>query len=175
MVRLFTFQFDRYIPSRSALDLENAHFNFNRESEKLAENMENGLNSPSKELYKQQLAQRIFASGSEDSKILAFKAKAPQPSADAQAHMQQLYSANGAKAVSRKQSRHVPQAPERILDAPELLDDYYLNLLDWSSTNQVAICLGSSVYVWNAASGDVSELMSTSADSDDPITRWVLQ
>ena len=26
----------------------------------------------------------------------------------------------------------VAQSAERTLDAPELLDDYYLNLLDWS-------------------------------------------
>ncbi len=29
------------------------------------------------------------------------------------------------------------QAPERILDAPDITDDYYLNLLDWSSLNTV--------------------------------------
>ena len=32
-------------------------------------------------------------------------------------------------------SRYIPQSPERILDAPELLDDYYLNLLDWNAEN----------------------------------------
>jgi cell division cycle protein 20 (cofactor of APC complex) len=32
--------------------------------------------------------------------------------------------------------------PERILDAPNLIDDYYLNLLDWSNTNILAISLG---------------------------------
>ena len=34
---------------------------------------------------------------------------------------------------------HWLQAPERILDAPDLTDDYYLNLLDWSSTNTVIL------------------------------------
>ena len=29
------------------------------------------------------------------------------------------------------------QAPEKVLDAPDLTDDYYLNLLDWSSQNVV--------------------------------------
>lgn len=33
--------------------------------------------------------------------------------------------------------RLLPQAPERVLDAPDLTDDYYLNLLDWSSQNVV--------------------------------------
>ena len=40
------------------------------------------------------------------------------------------------------------QAPERILDAPELLDDYYLNLLDWGKNNVLAVALGDSIYLW---------------------------
>jgi hypothetical protein len=36
----------------------------------------------------------------------------------------------------------IPLIPERILDAPNLIDDYYLNLLDWSSTNILAVSLG---------------------------------
>lgn len=47
-----------------------------------------------------------------------------------------------------------------MLDAPGLVDDYYLNLLDWSSTNLVAIGLGESVYVWNAETGVVDVLCS---------------
>lgn len=34
-----------------------------------------------------------------------------------------------------------PQA-EKILDAPEIKDDYYLNLLDWSSKGVLSIGLG---------------------------------
>ena len=48
-----------------------------------------------------------------------------------------LYTQNTAAAVPKKMFRTIPQAPERILDAPDLLDDYYLNLVDWSSTNVV--------------------------------------
>lgn len=55
-------------------------------------------------------------------------------------------------------------AAERVLDAPGLADDYYLNLLDWSSTNLVAIGLGDSVYVWNAETGEVSLLCSFGSD-----------
>jgi hypothetical protein len=49
-----------------------------------------------------------------------------------------LYTQNAAQQPARKAFRSLPQAPERILDAPELLDDYYLNLLDWSSQNVVS-------------------------------------
>ncbi len=48
-----------------------------------------------------------------------------------------LYSQNAGPRPSKKAFRAVPQAPERILDAPDLLDDYYLNLLDWGSNNVV--------------------------------------
>ena len=45
------------------------------------------------------------------------------------------------------------QVPERILDAPDIVNDYYLNLLDWSSHNLLAVGLGCNVYLWNAENG----------------------
>ena len=35
-----------------------------------------------------------------------------------------------------------------MLKAPNLLDDFYLNLLDWSSRNNIAVGLGNSVGLW---------------------------
>ena len=49
-----------------------------------------------------------------------------------------------------KPTRKIAHLPYKILDAPALVDDYYLNLLDWSSSNLVCIGLDSSVYVWSA-------------------------
>jgi WD40 repeat protein len=46
--------------------------------------------------------------------------------------------------------------PEKILDAPELRDDYYLNLMDWSSSGQLAIGLDKTVYLYTPA--EISEL-----------------
>ena len=45
-----------------------------------------------------------------------------------------------------------------MLDAPALQDDYYLNLIDWSSQNFLAVGLSSSVYMWNASNSKVSKL-----------------
>lgn len=56
-----------------------------------------------------------------------------------------LYSQNAAQRPAKKNFRNIPQAPERILDAPELLDDYYLNLLDWGPMNNV-VC---DVFAWH--------------------------
>lgn len=41
-----------------------------------------------------------------------------------------------------------PQA-EKVLDAPDIKDDYYLNLLDWSSKGVLAIGLSERVYLYS--------------------------
>ena len=47
---------------------------------------------------------------------------------------------------SRTCSVSHPSLPNRILDAPELLDDYYLNLLSWNDSNIIAVALSQTVY-----------------------------
>ncbi|XP_042187769.1 cell division cycle protein 20 homolog, partial [Callorhinchus milii] len=49
---------------------------------------------------------------------------------------------------NKADKRHVPSVPMKILDAPGLKDDYYLNLIDWNTTNLIAIALSNVVYVW---------------------------
>lgn len=61
------------------------------------------------------------------------------------------------------------QSAERTLDAPDLVDDYYLNLLDWGSSNVLSIALGNTVYLWDASSGSTSELVTVDDDSG-PVT-----
>ena len=39
------------------------------------------------------------------------------------------------------------------------MDGFYLNLLDWSSSNVLAIALGNIVYLWDASDGSTSELV----------------
>ena len=68
--------------------------------------------------------------------------------------------------------RRIQSAPERVLDAPGLVDDYYLNLLDWSSGNQVAIGLERNVYVWSADSGTVSCLLEVPTDTYISSVKW---
>uniref|UniRef100_A0A183F100 WD_REPEATS_REGION domain-containing protein n=1 Tax=Gongylonema pulchrum TaxID=637853 RepID=A0A183F100_9BILA len=49
------------------------------------------------------------------------------------------------------------------LDAPELQDDFYLNLVDWSSQNMLSVGLNTCVYLWSACNSQV--WMSCSDDS----------
>nr|KYP44750.1 Protein FIZZY-RELATED 3 [Cajanus cajan] len=46
----------------------------------------------------------------------------------------------------------------QVLDAPSLQDDFYLNLVDWSSQNVLAVGLGTCVYLWSASNSKVTKL-----------------
>lgn len=54
--------------------------------------------------------------------------------------------------------RKIAKTPFKVLDAPALQDDFYLNLVDWSSQNQLAVGLGSCIYLWSATSSQVTKL-----------------
>ncbi|GAA5867329.1 hypothetical protein JCM3774_003548 [Rhodotorula dairenensis] len=76
----------------------------------------------------------------------------------------------------RKPIRQVSKVPFKVLDAPELADDYYLNLVDWSSTNVLGVGLGSSVYTWSAQTSEVKKLCDLAElDPPDSVTSlsWV--
>eukprot|EP00118_Oscarella_pearsei_P027029 m.310677 g.310677 ORF g.310677 m.310677 type:complete len:464 (+) comp53753_c0_seq1:114-1505(+) len=67
----------------------------------------------------------------------------------------------------RKRERKIAMAPYKILDAPELQDDFYLNLLDWSSQNVLSVGLGSCVYLWNAGTSEVTQLCDLASEDDE--------
>lgn len=56
----------------------------------------------------------------------------------------------------RKATRKISRIPFKVLDAPELQDDFYLNLVDWSAQNVLAVGLGSCVYLWSACTSQVT-------------------
>jgi len=64
--------------------------------------------------------------------------------------------------------RKIPKVPFKVLDAPALQDDFYLNLVDWSSTNVLSVGLSNCVYLWSACTSRVMKLCELS--SDDMVT-----
>jgi hypothetical protein len=74
----------------------------------------------------------------------------------------------------------IPSRPFRVLDAPEIKDDFYLNLIDWSQRNTLAVgkersiahsrgtrlacfclsgALAHSVYLWQAETSSIKLLL----------------
>lgn len=105
-----------------------------------------------------------------NTRILEFQPAAPQSNKPIDLRSQ--YNRPLKATANAQLRRKVPTAPGRVLDAPGLIDDYYLNLLDWSSSNQVAIALERSVYIWNANTGSVASLMESSSDSYVSGIKW---
>lgn len=66
----------------------------------------------------------------------------------------------------RKPQRKVPKNPYKVLDAPELQDDFYLNLVDWSSQNMLSVGLNTCVYLWSACNSQVVKLCDLVNDQD---------
>ncbi|KAL4901324.1 hypothetical protein BDW74DRAFT_85350 [Aspergillus multicolor] len=72
----------------------------------------------------------------------------------------------------RKQPRYVNKVPYKVLDAPDLQDDFYLNLVDWGSSNILGVGLGNSVYMWNSQSGRVTKLCELKDDTVTSVS-WI--
>ena len=100
------------------------------------------------------------------SKILAFKNKAPV--ASHKVLFKQSVSRNEGYQLKKQTNRVIPSTAESCLDAPNLKPDFYLNLVDWSSENVLAIALGHQVFLWNAESAAISEL----AHKDESCPDW---
>lgn len=62
--------------------------------------------------------------------------------------------------------RQISSQPDKILDAPDYRDDFYLNLIDWSTTNNLAVALDRDLYIWNATTKSISQLFSMDERSD---------
>lgn len=152
--------------------------------------------SPSKEAYRKLLAENLLKNRT---RILTFKNKPPPPSqpffqeVDVSSHhlkpakqrryIPQVCSCSSSRPTPPRcwlilllrrllvqvNSFRCLQSAERTLDAPDIVDDYYLNLMDWGSSNVLSIALGNTVYLWDASDGSTSELMTVDDDAG-PVT-----
>ncbi|KAL2540342.1 Cell division cycle 20.1 [Abeliophyllum distichum] len=113
---------DRFIPNRSAMDFDYARYMLT-EARNGKENPA-ANSSPSREAYRKQLAEALNMNRT---RILAFKNKPPTPTES----ILNEFASSANQAKPSKPRRHIPQTSERTLDAPDIVDDYYLNLLDW--------------------------------------------
>ncbi|KAI8998131.1 WD40-repeat-containing domain protein [Gaertneriomyces semiglobifer] len=141
--------YDRFIPNQEVIDRASAQFNLrdNTDRDKLK------TLDPDTLAYQETVAKACGVSLGK--RILAFNVDAPEAS-------RHDFKATWNRPLRNPNSlvakRRIKIEPEKILDAPGLSDDYYLNLLDWSSTNMLAIALENTVYLWNGNTGEASQL-----------------
>ncbi|XP_047572763.1 cell division cycle protein 20 homolog [Lutra lutra] len=151
---------DRYIPHRSASQMEVASFLLSKE------NQPEDSQTPTKKEHQKAWALNLNGFDVEEAKILRLSGKPQNAPEGYQNRLKVLYSQKATPGSSRKTCRYIPSLPDRILDAPEIRNDYYLNLVDWSSGNVLAVALDNSVYLWSASSGDILQLLQMEQPGD---------
>ncbi|PRP82396.1 hypothetical protein PROFUN_10172 [Planoprotostelium fungivorum] len=163
---------DRFIPNRNDIDIDVTNF-------LLKENTVPNANDTSSTLesYKTTIAETLFMNSpqktsrvynfSDESLIVANENSPLRGGGFLRSGSSSDLLATASSPV--RPNRHISANPEKVLDAPDMVDDYYLNLLDWSHENVVAIGLGNAVYLWNATTGASSELFHTEEEAN-PVT-----
>lgn len=175
---------DRFIPNRTTTDFDLGHYMVKQQNQEAKkendgegngeENQQNGNGSGSPKHAERIkiLSEAVKGCDISNKRILSYQTKAP---AAPEGHMNPLKVVYSVKTPmsTKSGSRFIPNAPERILDAPDIINDYYLNLMDWSGDNVVAVALGSSVYLWNAASGNIEVLYENEGGDHACALSWI--
>lgn len=172
---------DRYIPNRMGSNMEVSYHLLRQPNQKENQKNSNDTNiingnrndaNNSNNLVdsiKRKLIIDTCNGIKEKSKVLQIHNK-PADS-DIVENMKSLYTAT--KKEARAYDRVIPSVPERILDAPDFRDDYYLNLMDWSSNNHLAVALEREVFLWNASGGGITQVMSMDDNDEQPSSDYI--
>ncbi|XP_059057333.1 cell division cycle protein 20 homolog [Achroia grisella] len=155
---------DRFIPSRSNSNYDLCHYMMSRDDDK------------GEEVVAQTAAGEAIGralTDTEPGRLLQYTCKAPAAPEGYQNRLRVVYSQAKVPSSVKNTTRYIPQAPDRILDAPDILDDYYLNLVDWSASNILAVALNNTVYLWNAMTGQIEQLLTLESSENVCSVSWV--
>ena len=97
-------------------------------------------------------------SDSSKTKIFRFKTESKKKKSNLTSRNLNDIANNFAEHSQEGTQRKINKNPFKILDAPNLMDDFYLNLVDWSSQNDLSVGLMDSVYIWSANKSRVTKL-----------------
>ncbi|KRX06577.1 WD40-repeat-containing domain [Pseudocohnilembus persalinus] len=170
-------QSDRFIPNKVSTQLYDLFMNEDIVSDKKADK-ETTKDEQNQIQYQNLLQQNILgniptennqqqklasATPMKQKKLLRFQSEKKSMQENMYPHSNglspfQLQNQSNFHIQQEKQVRKIGKNPNKILDAPGLQDDYYLNLIDWSSQNYIGVGLENCVYVWSACNSKVSRL-----------------
>ncbi|XP_027200004.2 cell division cycle 20 protein fzy [Dermatophagoides pteronyssinus] len=154
---------DRFIPDRTAMNFEIGHYLIANNEQNNSNN--NGENSTIiKELNGTDLA---------NYRILHYNKTVPKPQEGYINDTKVAYYSCQTSSSKTKSTRYISKQPERILDAPDVLNDYYLQLIDWNYSNILAVALNNEVYLWNAMDGNIVHLFTLDEPDYISSVAWV--
>lgn len=151
---------DRYIPNRNGMDLEKSHYLMTQANKNGQEN------DPT-------LREKLSAN-LDQYRIMCYTDKAPVAPEGQANNLNVVYSSSKTGASSaKKTTRVIPSNPDKILDAPDLINDWYLNLVSWNSANILSVALNNCVYLWDATSGDIKCLLQAPENEYVSAISWI--
>ncbi|CAG0878956.1 unnamed protein product [Cyprideis torosa] len=157
---------DRFIPVLTRTSREISYQRMVSSSEDTAATGNGSDNSrspsPARMEYQRIMSENLNGGDLAGTRVLAYNNRPPSAPLEHANGNKVLFSSSKdpTAAASHRRTRNVPQHPDRILDAPGLMDDYYLNVLDWSSENQLAVALSQELFIWMATTGAINQLLS---------------
>ncbi|XP_052830609.1 cell division cycle protein 20 homolog isoform X1 [Octopus bimaculoides] len=147
---------DRFIPQRSSTDTDLAHYMIVKNE---------NLQGEFKANYNEQLNTVLLNGKNPTSdKVLSFTCK--KLKFGCCKSLENLYKKK-ANSPCKTVTREINQYSDRILDAPDLIDNFYCNLLDWSSRNVLCAALGPSCYLFDLEQDSIDELQNNDDRTED--------
>eukprot|EP00826_Nyctotherus_ovalis_P064839 TRINITY_DN9519_c0_g1_i8.p1 TRINITY_DN9519_c0_g1~~TRINITY_DN9519_c0_g1_i8.p1 ORF type:complete len:449 (+),score=68.52 TRINITY_DN9519_c0_g1_i8:273-1619(+) len=159
---------DRFIQSRAAIDSMEELFNediFSRSSEAVEAAC---MVNPQEKLYKMLMQSQLFGlhrtyqTVDNENCVPLIKGRLPSIS---QCNINDRFSLSPLCGIDEtgivfpfNEKRVIPKAPYKVLDAPALQDDFYLDLIHWSQQNILAVGLSKSIYLWDASNSKITKL-----------------
>ncbi|KDP22501.1 hypothetical protein JCGZ_26332 [Jatropha curcas] len=161
----YDFPGDRFIPNRSLMNLDQAHSLLTNRTKELP-------NSKFSESYRQKLIESLnLDTEGRPFRMLVFRGS-PKSSKRCINHIDEMRAeAEEALRNSTKKyecRRQLPKKEARVLDAPQIKNDYYLNMIDWGKNNILAVALGQTLYLWNSENKNIVNLLEVQDDNDYP-------
>ncbi len=182
---------DRFIPNRVSSNLNRIFIEEDtREVLRKSNNTDNNRDDQNSQIYSNLLQAHILGQSPTAENLSALKSGLANPQINSKkifrfksekknienAPYTNLYSpiqlSNDNMMSPLKTNRKISKVPYKVLDAPALMDDFYLNLLDWSSTDVIAVGLENSVYVWSACNSKVTKLCEVSENESITSVSW---
>jgi len=177
---------DRFIPSRVASNLESG-FALLDENTRRPSNTPDSTRDENSAAYTQLLRSELLGIRSsipadknedkilktpESKNLFKFKSEPRIAHDDAFSLSPVPFQNNDLFNTPRKVPRKISKVPFKVLDAPQLQDDFYLNLTDWSSANVLAVGLSNCVYLWSACTSRVTKLCDLGPDDTVTSVSW---
>lgn len=141
---------DRFIPSRSTMNFDLGHYKVSKDVKTTRLSKQEFITdlrfhfsinlqlqqhnaddtdktdsmSPSKREMQRLIGENLHGGDINNMRVLSYQNKAPAPPEGYQNPLRVVYSQTKTPASVKASTRYIPQAPDRILDAPEIIDDY---------------------------------------------------